>query len=186
MERRKTFSRSSFGSSIPIAFLPGTTATRAETADIERAMSSARVMTREDLTPGAGSISNRVMIGAGAHFLDAALDAEFLEDGGQALGLGEERVLVKGFAALFGDLQAGQAKAGASRCGGGWARRLSGHWWFSVRGAARRSAGRAAAGRLRLPRHLRPRPSGRRSGCRLRPRHRTAGSARTGRSRRRA
>ncbi len=36
---------------------PGTTATRADNADIERAISSARPMTREDFTPGAGSNS---------------------------------------------------------------------------------------------------------------------------------
>jgi hypothetical protein len=36
------------GSSMPIAFLPCTTATRADTALIERAMSSAREITRDD------------------------------------------------------------------------------------------------------------------------------------------
>ncbi|GJD94351.1 hypothetical protein OCOJLMKI_1553 [Methylobacterium iners] len=36
---------------------PGTTATRAETADMDRAMSSERPMTRLDLVPGAGSSS---------------------------------------------------------------------------------------------------------------------------------
>ena len=63
--RRKTVSRSSFGSSIPMAFLPGTTATRAEIALIDRAISSAREITRDDLTPGAGSISNKVITGPG-------------------------------------------------------------------------------------------------------------------------
>ena len=42
---------------MPMAFLPGMTATRAEMALIERAMSSARPMTRDDLMPGAGSSS---------------------------------------------------------------------------------------------------------------------------------
>ena len=46
-----------FGSSMPMALRPGTTATRAEIALIERAMSSARPMTRDDLMPGAGSSS---------------------------------------------------------------------------------------------------------------------------------
>jgi hypothetical protein len=42
---------------MPMALRPGTTATRAETLLIERAMSSERPMTREDLMPGAGSSS---------------------------------------------------------------------------------------------------------------------------------
>ena len=40
-----------------MAFLPGITATRAEIALIERAMSSASEITRDDLVPGAGSSS---------------------------------------------------------------------------------------------------------------------------------
>jgi hypothetical protein len=55
--RRNTVSRVSFGSSMPMTFRPGTTATRAETADIDRAMSSDRPITRLDLVPGAGSSS---------------------------------------------------------------------------------------------------------------------------------
>ncbi len=55
--RRYTVSRLAFGSSMPMAFRPGTTATRAETADIDRAMSSASAITRLDLVPGAGSSS---------------------------------------------------------------------------------------------------------------------------------
>ena len=42
---------------MPMALRPCTTATRAETALIERAMSSASEMTRDDLVPGAGSSS---------------------------------------------------------------------------------------------------------------------------------
>ena len=42
---------------MPIALRPGTTATRAESALIERAMSSERPITRDDLMPGAGSSS---------------------------------------------------------------------------------------------------------------------------------
>ncbi|MOA02129.1 hypothetical protein D3C78_1215670 [compost metagenome] len=55
--RRNTVSRVWFGSSMPMALRPGTTATRAAIALMERAMSSARPMTREDLMPGAGSSS---------------------------------------------------------------------------------------------------------------------------------
>ena len=55
--RSSTFSRFGLGSSMPIALRPCTTATRAETLLIERAMSSERPMTREDLMPGAGSSS---------------------------------------------------------------------------------------------------------------------------------
>ena len=40
-----------------MALRPGTTATRVATALIERAMSSASPITREDLVPGAGSSS---------------------------------------------------------------------------------------------------------------------------------
>ena len=55
--RRNTVSRRWLGSSMPMALRPCTTATRADTADMERAMSSARPTTREDLMPGAGSSS---------------------------------------------------------------------------------------------------------------------------------
>ena len=50
---------------MPMTLRPGTTATRADSADIERAMSSARPMTRDDLMPGAGSSSYRVTTGPG-------------------------------------------------------------------------------------------------------------------------
>ena len=55
--RSSTFSRFGLGSSMPIALRPCTTATRAEILLIERAMSSERPITREDLMPGAGSSS---------------------------------------------------------------------------------------------------------------------------------
>ena len=55
--RRYTVSRLRFGSSMPMALRPCTTATRADTALIERAMSSASEITREDFVPGAGSSS---------------------------------------------------------------------------------------------------------------------------------
>ena len=55
--RRCTVSRLRLGSSMPITLRPGTTATRTDTALMERAMSSERPMTREVLVPGAGSSS---------------------------------------------------------------------------------------------------------------------------------
>ena len=42
---------------MPMALRPDTTATRADSALIERAMSSASPITRDDLMPGAGSSS---------------------------------------------------------------------------------------------------------------------------------
>src|SRR5271155_6126048 len=48
-----------------MALRPWTTATRAETADIDRAMSSASPITRDDLIPGAGSSSYSVTTGPG-------------------------------------------------------------------------------------------------------------------------
>src|SRR3982074_3325272 len=50
---------------MPMALRPGTTATRADSALIERAMSSASPMTRDDLMPGAGSSSYSVTTGPG-------------------------------------------------------------------------------------------------------------------------
>src|ERR1700675_86097 len=50
---------------MPMALRPGTTATRADNALIERAISSARPMTRDDLMPGAGSSSYSVTTGPG-------------------------------------------------------------------------------------------------------------------------
>ena len=65
---RNTVSLSSFGNSIPIEFFPGTTATRTETALIDRAMSSARSITLLVLIPGAGLSSYNVTIGPGLTF----------------------------------------------------------------------------------------------------------------------
>mgnify|MGYP001332708563 CR=1 FL=1 len=56
-ERKNTVSRFAFGSSMPMALRPGTMATRAEAALIERAMSSPSATTRLALTPRAGSSS---------------------------------------------------------------------------------------------------------------------------------
>ena len=50
---------------MPMTVRPGTTATRTEIALIERAMSSARPITRDALMPGAGSNSYSVTTGPG-------------------------------------------------------------------------------------------------------------------------
>src|ERR1700693_4839241 len=50
---------------MPMALRPETTATRADTALIERAMSSDSPITRDDLMPGAGSSSYSVTTGPG-------------------------------------------------------------------------------------------------------------------------
>ncbi len=50
---------------MPMALRPETTATRADTALIERAMSSESPITRDDLMPGAGSSSYNVTTGPG-------------------------------------------------------------------------------------------------------------------------
>jgi len=57
ISRKSTFSRLAFGSSMPMALRPATRATRAEIADMERAISSARPITRLERVPGAGSSS---------------------------------------------------------------------------------------------------------------------------------
>ena len=62
---QETVSRRALGSSMPMALRPGTTATRTEAALIERAMSSASAITRDDLMPRAGSNSNSVTTGPG-------------------------------------------------------------------------------------------------------------------------
>ena len=53
------------GSSMPMTLRPEITAMRADTADMERATSSASEITREDLTPAAGSNSYKVTTGPG-------------------------------------------------------------------------------------------------------------------------
>ncbi len=65
ISRRNTVSRRVLGSSMPMALRPGTTATRADSALMERAMSSASAITRDDLMPRAGSNSNCVTTGPG-------------------------------------------------------------------------------------------------------------------------
>ena len=66
--RRHTSSRRALGSSMPMTLRPDTTAMRTDTALMERAMSSARPMTRLVLVPGAGSSSFRVTTGPGRIF----------------------------------------------------------------------------------------------------------------------
>ena len=56
---------SSSGSSIPIIFLPGITATLADTAFIDIAISSARLTTREDFVPIDGCNSKSDTTGPG-------------------------------------------------------------------------------------------------------------------------
>ncbi len=65
ISRSTTFSRWALGSSIPITERPGTVDTRALSADIERAISSASPITRLALRPGAGSSSYIVTTGPG-------------------------------------------------------------------------------------------------------------------------
>ncbi len=65
ISRSTTFSRFSFGSSMPITLRPGTVETRADSADIDRAISSASPITRDALRPGAGSNSYMVTTGPG-------------------------------------------------------------------------------------------------------------------------
>ena len=65
ISRSTTFSRCAFGSSIPITVRPGTVDTRADSADMLRAMSSASPITRDAFNPGAGSSSYMVTTGPG-------------------------------------------------------------------------------------------------------------------------
>ena len=62
---RATVSRFALGSSMPITLRPGMVATRADSADMLRAMSSASWMTRLALIPLAGSSSYMVTTGPG-------------------------------------------------------------------------------------------------------------------------
>ena len=61
----ETVSRFGLGSSMPITLRPGMVATRAESADMLRAMSSASAITRLALVPLAGSSSYIVTTGPG-------------------------------------------------------------------------------------------------------------------------
>ena len=63
--RNDTPSRLALGSSMPMTVRPGMVATRADSADMLRAISSASAMTRLALMPGAGSSSYMVTTGPG-------------------------------------------------------------------------------------------------------------------------
>ena len=65
ISRKTTFSLASLGSSIPITVFPGIVETRADSADIERAISSERPITLLAFKPGAGSSSYIVTTGPG-------------------------------------------------------------------------------------------------------------------------
>ena len=91
--RRKTVSRRWLGNSMPMALRPWTTATRAETADIERAMSSASPMTREDLIPGAGSSSYMVTTGPGRTLMISPLTPKSSSTPSSSRAFCDERVL---------------------------------------------------------------------------------------------
>ncbi len=65
ISRKTTISRLSLGNSIPITDRPGTVDTRADKADMDRAISSARPMTRLAFRPAAGSSSYIVTTGPG-------------------------------------------------------------------------------------------------------------------------
>ena len=62
---KTTVSRVTFGNSIPITERPGTVETRADNADIERAISSDSPITLDAFKPGAGSSSYIVTTGPG-------------------------------------------------------------------------------------------------------------------------
>ena len=68
-----------FGSSMPITVRPGIVATRAESADMLRAISSASATTRLALMPAAGSSSYMVTTGPGRISAISALDVEIVE-----------------------------------------------------------------------------------------------------------
>ncbi len=88
-------SRRALGSSMPITVRPGMLATRADSADMLRAMSSASATTRPALMPGAGSSSSaRGHDRPGRTSRDLALDVEILEHRLQQAGIALQRGLV--------------------------------------------------------------------------------------------
>ena len=64
---------------MPITLRPGMVATRADSADMLRAMSSASAITRLAFVPLAGSSSYMVTTGPGPDFDDLAADLEVVE-----------------------------------------------------------------------------------------------------------
>ena len=73
ISRSRTVSRRAFGNSSPIALRPGTTAARTLARLIERAMSSASPMMRDDFVPRDGSNSYSVTTGPGRISLTSPL-----------------------------------------------------------------------------------------------------------------
>ena len=65
ISERNTVSRLALGISMPITLRPGTVAMRTAIRLMDRAISSARPITRADLVPGAGSNSYSVTTGPG-------------------------------------------------------------------------------------------------------------------------
>ena len=92
ISRRRTLSRSSFGSSMPMTERPGMVEQRQASADIERAMSSARPMTRRGLEAGGGLELVHGDDGAGADRDDLAAHAVVVEHGLEHAGVLLERV----------------------------------------------------------------------------------------------
>ena len=84
ISRSTTFSRFSLGSSMPITLRPGTVETRADRAAIERAISSARPITRRGLEARCGFQLVHGDNGAGAHGDDLTFDAIVIQHGFQA------------------------------------------------------------------------------------------------------
>ena len=84
---RLTVSRFGLGSSMPMTLRPGIVATRAESADMLRAMSSASAITRLALMPLAGSSSYMVTTGPGPDLDDIAAHVEILEHGLEQAGV---------------------------------------------------------------------------------------------------
>ena len=114
--RRYTVSRRAFGSSMPMAFLPGITATRQDPmALIERAMSSASPITRADLMPGAGSFVERNHRPR-AHIDDLAANTEIVENALEKPSILFQRVGVDGRLAVssFWVRQEGEAAVAQS------------------------------------------------------------------------
>ena len=124
--RRYTVSRVSFGSSMPIALRPGITATRAETALIERAMSSDNAITRDDLMPGAGSNSYRVTTGPGWTWITSPFTPK-------------SRITFSSRPAVSSRMSS--VSSGPSRSGGSARNPISGFWYDQFSAAAGRAIG---------------------------------------------
>jgi hypothetical protein len=94
--RKTTISRLSLGSSIPITLRPGTVLTRAESALIERAISSASPITRRGLQARCGFQFIHRYHGAGPDRDDLALHAVIVEHVFQHARVFLERLVARG------------------------------------------------------------------------------------------